>query len=90
MIRKITIACFLVSNFMLAQEKIGAFTGINYSYFTDGVGQVLAEESIGLQLGMVYQKQLTSKIAFRPKLMLSQQGDRTRTPKTMLAHKTVI
>lgn len=80
MIRKTIIACLLISNFILAQEKIGAFSGVNYSYFTDGVGQVLAEESFGLQLGLVYEKQLTSKIAFRPKLILSQQGDRTRTP----------
>lgn len=78
--RKIIIALLLISINSFAQNKFGAFTGVNYSYFTDGFGQVLAEESFGLQLGVVYEKQLSPKVAFRPKLIFSQQGDRTRTP----------
>jgi hypothetical protein len=66
---------------VFGQNKLGAFTGLNYSYFTDGVGgQVLAEESFGLQLGIVYEKEISPKVHFRPKLMFSQQGDRTKTP----------
>jgi hypothetical protein len=66
------------------QYKLGAFTGLNYSYFTDGTGgQILAEESFGFQLGIVYEKEITPKVHFRPKLMLSQQGDRTKTTSTI-------
>ncbi|WP_395634019.1 porin family protein [Flavobacterium sp.] len=79
--KKITVLfllCFSFSAF--SQHKFGAFTGFNYSYFTDGAaGQVLAEESFGLQLGVVYEKELSPKVHFRPKLAFSQQGDRTKT-----------
>lgn len=78
--KKIIIILIFISQTIFAQDKFGAFTGVNYSYFTDGFGQVLAEESFGLQLGVVYEKQLSPKVAFRPKLIFSQQGDRTRTP----------
>ena len=77
--KKILIILLFISNSSFAQNKFGAFAGVNYSYFTDGFGQVLAEESFGLQLGVVYEKQLSSSVAFRPKLIFSQQGDRTRT-----------
>jgi hypothetical protein len=77
---KIVLIVFFLTNLLHAQEKFGAFTGLNYSYFTDGFGQVLAEDSFGLQLGVVYEKQISPKVAFRPKLMFSQQGDRTKTP----------
>ena len=55
--KKITIFLLLgLSLSVYSQGKFGAFTGFNYSYFTDGVaGQVLAEESFGLQLGIVPQ-----------------------------------
>jgi hypothetical protein len=72
---------FLCCNLsVFCQGKWGAFTGLNYSYFTDGIfGQVLAEESFGLQLGLVYEKELAAKVHFRPKLVFSQQGDRTKS-----------
>ncbi len=73
----VTICCSLST---FSQDKLGAFTGFNYSYFTDGIaGQILAEESFGLQLGIVYEKELSPKVHFRPKLAFSQQGDRTKT-----------
>jgi len=76
----ILFAAILTCCTFLGQNKLGAFTGLNYSYFTDTPGgQVLAEESFGLQLGIVYEKEITPKIHFRPKLMFSQQGDRTKT-----------
>ena len=71
----------LTSCTSFGQYKLGAFTGLNYSYFTDGFGgQILAEDSFGLQLGLVYEKEIAPKVHFRPKLMFSQQGDRTKTP----------
>ena len=43
--KKITILLLLgLSLSVYSQDKFGAFTGFNYSYFTDGIaGQVLAE-----------------------------------------------
>lgn len=61
-------------------QKINVFTGVNYSYFTDGIaGQILAEESFGLRLGASYEVELTEKIAFRPAIVFDQVGDRTET-----------
>lgn len=63
-----------------SQENLGFFAGVNYSYFTDGfAGKVYAESSIGLQIGALYNMELTDRISFRPKLFISQQGDRTKT-----------
>lgn len=79
----ILFVAILSSCTFLGQNKFGAFTGLNYSYFTDTPGgQVLAEESFGLQLGIVYEKEIAPKVHFRPKLMFSQQGDRTKTAST--------
>ncbi|MBF6640906.1 PorT family protein [Flavobacterium sp. J49] len=83
--KKITLfAAVFTCCISFGQNKLGAFTGLNYSYFTDTPGgQVLAEESFGLQLGIVYEKEIAPKVHFRPKLMFSQQGDRTKTPATI-------
>jgi hypothetical protein len=70
----------LFSTLSFSQNKFGVFTGINYSYFTDGfAGQIGGENSIGLQIGALYEISLNDKISFRPKIIFSQQGDRTKT-----------
>jgi hypothetical protein len=75
-----TFLIVLTVNLSFSQNKFGVFTGINYSYFTDGfVGQIGGEDSIGLQIGALYEVSLNDKISFRPKIIFSQQGDRTKT-----------
>ena len=73
---------FLLLTFTLSfsQHKFGVFTGVNYSYFTDGfAGQIGGEDSFGLQIGALYEIPLNEKVSFRPKLVFSQQGDRAKT-----------
>ena len=71
----------LLSTLSFSQNKFGVFTGINYSYFTDGFGgQIGGEESFGLQIGALYEIPLSQRVRFRPKIIFSQQGDRTKTP----------
>lgn len=79
--KKITTAIFLIfCSIIYSQNKINAFTGINYSYFTDEIaGQILAEESFGLHIGASYEIELNNKIAFRPAVVFDQVGDRTKT-----------
>ncbi|WP_298554544.1 porin family protein [uncultured Algibacter sp.] len=73
----------LIFNLSHSQEKIGIFAGLNYSYFTDGIlSQFLAENSLGLQIGALYEFEVNEKVAFRPKIAFSQQGDRTKTEQT--------
>lgn len=70
----------LIANFSFSQNSFGVFAGINYSYFTDGFAtQIGGEEAVGLQIGALYEIHLNDKIAFRPKVIFSQQGDRTKT-----------
>ncbi|HRH31006.1 MAG TPA: porin family protein [Candidatus Paceibacterota bacterium] len=70
----------LITTVSSSQNKFGIFTGINYSYFTDGfAGQIGGEDSIGLQIGAFYDISLNDKISFRPKIIFSQQGDRIKT-----------
>ena len=75
-----TVSFILFCSTLVAQNKINVFTGVNYSFFTDGIaGQILAEESFGLHLGISYEVPLNEKIAFRPALVFDQVGDRTPT-----------
>ena len=70
----------LCSGILFSQPKFAVFTGVNYSYFTDGfAGQIGGENATGLQLGALVELELTPKISFRPKLIYSQQGDRSKT-----------
>ena len=74
------VAFFSISAF--SQPKFGVFAGMNYSYLTDGfAGQIGGENSKGIQLGALCELALTPKISFRPKLVYSQQGDRSKTSK---------
>lgn len=76
----LTIAIVFITSLSFSQNKFGVFTGFNYSYFTDGfAGQIGGEDAIGLQIGALYEISLNDKVAFRPKIIFSQQGDRTKT-----------
>ena len=62
--KKITVLFLLCLSFTtFSQHKFGAFTGLNYSYFTDGAaGQVLAEhiKPGDLNINAVEMKKLTN------------------------------
>lgn len=76
----ISLLVFLVTLNLYGQENFGVFTGLNYSYLTDGFQkQINAEDSFGLQIGVLYNLKLSEKVSFRPKLSYSQQGDRIQT-----------
>lgn len=71
---------FLYSGLVFSQPKYAVFSGLNYSFFTDGfAGQIGGENAIGVQIGALAEFELTPKISFRPKLIYSQQGDRSKT-----------
>lgn len=61
-----------------SQNKIGIFTGVNATTFSDGVLKTTSihSNSFSFHIGGVYELPFTKKIAFRPKLVFSQQGDR--------------
>ncbi|WP_264565077.1 porin family protein [Flavobacterium sp. N3904] len=79
--KKITTTIILMfCSIIYSQNKINVFTGVNYSYFTDGIAQqILAEESFGLHIGASYEIPFNEKIAFRPAIVFDQVGDRTQT-----------
>lgn len=73
----------MISHSTYSQENFGVFTGVNYSYFTDGIGgKVYTDNSFGLQIGVLYNLNISDKIILRPKISFSQQGDRTKTEQT--------
>ena len=77
MIKSYLLLIVFVSFTGFAQNKFGVFSGITYSYLAEGFSKkVNTDDAIGLQIGIVYQTELTKKISFRPKLVYSQQGDR--------------
>lgn len=78
--RILTFLIVLITSLTFSQNKFGVFTGINYSFFTDGFAkQIYAEDSFGLQIGALYEIGLNDIVSFRPKIIFSQQGDRTKT-----------
>ncbi len=83
--KKLVLLCIIIniSTINYAQNNFGVFAGANYSYFTDGfMEKASTERSFGLQIGVLYNFELTKKINFRPKLSFSQQGDNTKTDQT--------
>ena len=80
MSKKVFFIFFLIFSKLNAQDKFGVIAGLNYTGFSNGIGKDLyLETSFGLQIGAFYEKPLNQKISFRPKLVFSQQGDRTET-----------
>ncbi|WP_189702532.1 porin family protein [Subsaximicrobium wynnwilliamsii] len=68
----------LISFNMYSQGKIGVFAGINASSLSDGFlkSSYIGSNSFSFHIGGLYEFPLTEKIAFRPKLLFSQQGNR--------------
>lgn len=62
----------------ISQNKIGILAGMNVSTLSDGILENFAfhSNSFSLHFGVVYEHGISEKIAFRPKLIYSQQGDR--------------
>jgi hypothetical protein len=60
-----------------SQDKIGVFAGINASTLSDGILESFGihSNSFSLHIGATYETNLSDNIAFRPKLVFSQQGD---------------
>ena len=70
----------LLPLFTFSQNRFGVFGGINNSALNDGfLEKVVIGQSFGLHIGGLYEYQLNEKITFRPKLILSLQGDREKT-----------
>ncbi len=71
---------FLLPLTMLSQNRFGVFAGANNSTLSDGfLEKIGVEKALGLHVGGLYELELSKKITFRPKLMLSLQGDREET-----------
>lgn len=68
---------FLCYSSNQAQHKFGAVGGIHATTFSQGFLKSFGfhSNSFTFHLGGVYENQITDHIAFRPKLLYSQQGD---------------
>ncbi|MFP9117354.1 porin family protein [Flavobacterium sp. RNTU_13] len=61
-----------------SQQKLGFVVGTGYSMFTNGFAkQINGSDGLSYHFGAVYELPLNAKITFRPKLLYSQQGNRT-------------
>lgn len=69
-------AFILISTHSYSQIEYGIFGGINNSALSNGTKSFNMHHEIGLHLGIVAEKELGNKLAFRPKLEYSQQGNR--------------
>lgn len=71
-----TVVLFFSST-LLSQNRFGAYGGASLTGLSDGVlSNITVNPPLGIHLGALYEWELTGKIAFRPKLAFSQQGDR--------------
>ena len=67
------------SLFSSSQNNFGILVGLNNSSLSDGfLNKLSIDKAFGFHLGGVYQYKLNETIAFRPKLMISLQGDRKK------------
>ncbi len=81
----ITVIILFISLFSFSQNKSAIFGGINNSTLSDGfLEKVPIGQSFGLHIGWLYQYQFHDKIAFRPKVMISSQGDREETDRNFI------
>lgn len=79
--KKIIFFCFiLLSVPTFAQKKFAVFGGVNNSFFAENkiFGAMNVQPTFGKQVGALYNMPLSGKISFRPKLMYSEQGDRSK------------
>jgi len=65
------------SLFSFSQNNFGVIAGINNSSLSDGfLKKVALDKAFSVHLGALYQYKFNESIAFRPKLVVSFQGDR--------------
>jgi|GEM_PF-968350 len=81
--KSIILLALFLSTVAVAQSKFGAFGGLNFSMYTNGFAKdINADNSFGIQIGVLYELPLSDKVSFRPKLVYSQQGDRHKSSPT--------
>ncbi|MFC4634061.1 porin family protein [Dokdonia ponticola] len=68
---------FTLSCQLQSQNRFGAYGGASLTGLSDGVlSNITVNPPLGIHLGALYEWELSEKIAFRPKVAFSQQGDR--------------
>ncbi len=76
--RKIIIIIILLSYSLFSQKKAGILVGINNPSSSDEIlGKFNFTNEISYHFGAFYEFSINSNITFRPKLLFSQQGNRT-------------
>jgi len=78
--KSILLFALFLSTVTIAQSRFGVFGGLNFSMYTNGIAKdINADNSFGIQIGVLYELPLSEKVSFRPKLVYSQQGDRHKS-----------
>lgn len=79
-----------VSLSAFSQNKFGVFAGVSNSTISDGfLGKFYLGSEMTFHIGGLYEFELTEKIAFRPKIVYSQQGDREKNDYTFIDVRSV-
>lgn len=79
-----------VSLSVFSQNKFGVFAGVSNSTISDGfLGKFYLGSEMTFHIGGLYEFELTEKIAFRPKIVYSQQGDREKNDYTFIDVRSV-
>ncbi|MEL1239540.1 porin family protein [Flavobacterium flavipallidum] len=77
---------FLVPLLNFSQSKFAVLGGLNNSFLSNGfLKNPPIDKTFGIHFGALYEINLNEKIAFRPKLVFSQQGDRKKGPGASLS-----
>ena len=86
----ILIAILTISISSFSQNRFGAFAGVSNSTISDGfLGKFYLGKEMTFHIGGLYEFEITEKIAFRPKLTYSQQGDREKSDYTYIDVRSV-
>ena len=86
----ILIAILTISTSSFSQNRFGAFAGVSNSTISDGfLGKFYLGKEMTFHIGGLYEFEITEKIAFRPKLTYSQQGDREKSDYTSIDVRSV-
>ena len=76
--RFIVVAMLFASTLVLSHNRGAVFGGVGSSSFNSGILEEFRfSSSPAFHLGALYEWELSDKVSFRPKIVLSQQGDRT-------------
>jgi len=74
----LTIFFTIITILGYSQNKIGVFVGANHAGISNGILKSgIPEGTIAFHIGGLFEMKLNNKVSFRPKLMYSQQGDRS-------------